>query len=85
MMHRKISISSLESKIPIIIFWKFPSKYFGMICWKLHIQANIDLRSMYYLANESQSNMQLADEAPSEIYFGNIGESKVPKNHSETF
>ena len=33
--------------------WKVPSKKFGMIFWKLHIPANIALRTMIDTSNES--------------------------------
>ena len=56
-----------------------------MIFWKIHIPANIGLKNMFYTTNESQKNMQLADEVSFEIFFGKIGEIRFPKNHSGIF
>ena len=61
------------------------STYFGIVLWKLHIPANIGLRSMIHTSNESWNNMWLTDEVIFEIYFGKIGEINFLKNNSEIF
>ena len=73
------------SPISIINFWKFLSKNFRMILWKLYIPANIGLTSMIYTSNKSKNYMPLANEISFEIYFGKIEEIKFSKNHSRTF
>ena len=66
-------------------FRKVLSKNFRMIFWKLHILANIGLRSMFYTSSESENNMQRTDDVIFEIFFQKIGEIKFPKNHSYIF
>ena len=42
---------------------------FLMILWKLHMPANIDLKSMFYTSNKKDNNNLLADELNFRIFF----------------